>query len=52
MASGFTGKPLRKGGGRMWDVVRDAIQSTGQTLRLIAILVVLALVAWIMSPHP
>ena len=52
MASGFAGKPLRgKGGGRMWDVVRDAIQSTGRTLRFIAILVVLALVAWVVSPH-
>jgi hypothetical protein len=36
---------------RMWDVVRDAIQSTGRTLRFIAILLVLALVTWLVSAH-
>jgi hypothetical protein len=35
----------------MWKAVRDAIQTTGRTLRFIAIIAVLALVTWIMSPH-
>ena len=35
----------------MWNAVKEAIQTTGRTLRFIAIIAVLALVAWIMSPH-
>jgi hypothetical protein len=35
----------------MWDVVKEAIQSNGRTLRFIAIIAVLAAVAWIMSTH-
>jgi hypothetical protein len=35
----------------MWKAVKEAIQTTGRTLRFIAIITVLALVAWIMSPH-
>jgi hypothetical protein len=35
----------------MWDAVKDAIQTTGRTLRFIAIIAVLALLAWVMSPH-
>lgn len=34
----------------MWDAIKEAIQSNGRTLRFIAIIVVLALVAWIV-PH-
>lgn len=44
-------KPLGTGGSRMWKAVKEAIQTTGQTLRFIAIIAMLALVAWIMSPH-
>lgn len=35
----------------MWKAVREAIQTTGRTLRFIAIIAVLALLAWIMAPH-
>jgi hypothetical protein len=35
----------------MWDAVREAIQSTGRTLRFIAIIAVLAVVAWMLSAH-
>jgi hypothetical protein len=42
---------LGTGGSRMWKAVKEAIQTTGRTLRFIAIIAVLALVAWIMSPH-
>jgi hypothetical protein len=35
----------------MWDAVRDAIQTTGRTLRFIVIIAVLAVVTWILSPH-
>ena len=35
----------------MWNAVKEAIQTTGRTLRFIAIIAVLSLVAWIMSPH-
>lgn len=35
----------------MWDAVKEAIQSTGRTLRFITIIAVLALVAWILSPR-
>ncbi len=35
----------------MWRAVEEAIQTTGRTLRFIAIIAALALVAWIMSPH-
>jgi len=34
----------------MWDAVKEAIQSNERTLRFIAIIVALALVAWIV-PH-
>jgi hypothetical protein len=36
---------------RMWDVIRDAIQSNERTLRFIAIIVAIAVGAWLMSPH-
>jgi hypothetical protein len=35
----------------MWDAVKEAIQSNERTLRFIAIIAVLGLVAWIVSPH-
>jgi hypothetical protein len=35
----------------MWDVVKEAIQSNERTLRFIAIVVVLALVAWVVPLH-
>lgn len=35
----------------MWEAVKEAIQTTGRTLRFIAIIAVLALAGWIMSPH-
>ena len=35
----------------MWDTIRDAIQSNGRTLRLIAIITALALVTWLLSPY-
>lgn len=44
-------KPLGTRGSRMWNAVKEAIQTTGRTLRFIAIIAVFALVAWIMSPH-
>jgi hypothetical protein len=31
----------------MWDVVKDAIQSNARTLRFIAIITALAILAWI-----
>lgn len=39
------------GGSGMWDTIRDAIQSNGRTLRLIAIITALALVTWLLSPY-
>jgi predicted negative regulator of RcsB-dependent stress response len=35
----------------MWEAVKEAIQSNGRTLRFIAIIAVLVLAAWILSPH-
>ena len=35
----------------MWDAVKEAIQSTGRTLRFIAIIAALAAVTWILSAH-
>jgi hypothetical protein len=35
----------------MWETVKEAIQSNGRTLRFIAIIAVLVLAAWILSPH-
>jgi len=35
----------------MWDVIKDAIQTNGRTLRFIAIILALGVLAWIMSPR-
>jgi hypothetical protein len=35
----------------MWDAVREAIKTTGETVRFIVIIAVLAVVAWFLSTH-
>lgn len=35
----------------MWDVIKTAIQSNGMTARFIVIVAVLAVAAWLVSPH-
>jgi hypothetical protein len=35
----------------MWDVIRTAIQGNGTTVRLIAIIAVLAIGAWLTALH-
>ena len=35
----------------MWDAVKEAIQSTGRTMRFIAIIAGLSAVTWMLSAH-
>lgn len=35
----------------MWKAIKDASQSTGRTLRFIAIIAVIATAYWLVAPH-